>query len=131
MGETTTTVDRDVVITFPAQSGFLGLCRVNVSAVGGMLGFDIDVLDDLRLAVTEAVQWLLDGAAEGAEATLRIGLGSKSLSFSATCANQTGAASEIDDLASAILGATVDAFDGSVLGGIRRIEFIRSVIDEQ
>ena len=131
MSETTTTVDGDVVITFPAQSGFLGLCRVNVSAVGGMLDFDIDVLDDLRLAVTEAVQWLLDGAADGAEATLRIELGSNSLSLTATCPNRPGAASEIDDLASAILGATVDAFDGLVVEDIRRIEFTRSVVDEQ
>ena len=130
MNETTTNVDGDVVINFPAKSGFLGLCRVNVSAVGGMLDFDIDVLDDLRLAVTEAVQWLLDGAADDSGATLRIGMGTNSLSFSATCANRSGAAAEIDDLASAILGATVDSFEGSVAGDVRRIAFTRSVVDE-
>lgn len=131
MNETTTSVDGDVVINFPAQSGFLGLCRVNVSAVGGMLDFDIDVLDDLRLAVTESVQWLLDGAADDAEATLRIGMGANSLSFSASCPNRSGAVAEIDDLASAILGATVDSFEGSVVGDLRRIVFTRSVLDER
>ncbi len=117
----------DVVVTFPAQSGYLSLCRVNASAVGSMLDFDVDELDELRLAVTEAVNWLLDGADPAGTLSLTLGTSGRSLLFDASCPSLGDGSSELDDLASAIMGATVRDFFTQAEQGVRRCVFSKSI----
>lgn len=41
-------------LSFPAQAEYLGLCRLAVAALAGLAGLDEELVDDLKLAVTEA-----------------------------------------------------------------------------
>ena len=100
-----------LTIGFPAKPGYLTVSRLNAAAVGAAAGFDIDELDDLRLAVNEAVTWLLaDEHAGGAiELVLHAEEGRVSVAGARTGSDLPARRS--DDLIQAILGATVDEFE--------------------
>lgn len=119
-----------VVVSIPAQSGYLSLCRVNASAIGAMLGFGVDALDDLRLAVTEAVTWSLESAEPGTRMELTVSGVDGTLHFAVVAQASEAASADIDDLASAILGAMVDEFSTELEGGRSRLAFTKSSSSE-
>lgn len=100
----------ELEVRFPARSGFLRICRVNAAAFGADAGFDVDDLDDLRLAVNESVSWLLGDETSGGEVTLRLRAIDNGLSFEARRTGSALPAEELDDLVHAILGATTDHY---------------------
>lgn len=116
----------EVRIEMPASTSFLRLARLNATAFGTALDFDVDGLEDLRMAVNEAVTWLLDNA-DGARTvlvTLRGGHGQLEIEG---CLDGTVGADEVvdvDDLVGAILGATVDRFTLRT-GGSRSFELTK------
>jgi hypothetical protein len=105
----------DLLIRFPARSGYLSISRLNATAVGANGGFDVDELDDLRLAVDEAVSWLLLGVVDGDDPAgdvveLSISCRDGSLTFRG---HRSGSGLQADDpgeLVHAILSATVDEY---------------------
>jgi anti-sigma regulatory factor (Ser/Thr protein kinase) len=109
-----TTAD-EVRIELPATTPFLRLARLNATAFGTALEFDVDGLEDLRMAVNEAVTWLLEGVNGGGNSTVQVTLrgtrGRLQISGTLDGAPGTEAAEGVDDLISAILGATVDSFE--------------------
>jgi hypothetical protein len=109
-----TTAD-EVRIELPATTPFLRLARLNATAFGTALEFDVDGLEDLRMAVNEAVTWLLEGVNGGGRSTVQVTLrGTRGhLQISGTLDGSPGTetADGVDDLISAILGATVDSFE--------------------
>jgi len=63
----------DVVeLTVPAQTGFLGVVRTATAGLAARLGFTLDEIEDLRIAVDEACVMLLTlaGPREPVDATL-------------------------------------------------------------
>lgn len=64
--------DRPIVLELPPSSAYLTLARSATSAVCARLGYPIDRLDDIALAVSEASALLLQDAAPAAR--LRISL---------------------------------------------------------
>jgi hypothetical protein len=54
-----------IVIGFPAEARYIGLARLCVAGVASTVGARIDEIDDLRMAVTEACQWLVDAMGSG------------------------------------------------------------------
>jgi anti-sigma regulatory factor (Ser/Thr protein kinase) len=113
-----TTLD-EVRIEMPATTSFLRLARLNATAFGTALEFDVDGLEDLRMAVNEAVTWLLDGAPNQTTVLVTLRGTQGRLEIEGCLDGQPGteAAGEVDDLISAILGATVDAFELRTGGG--------------
>ena len=115
-----------LVIRFPARSGYLAISRLNATAMAAGAGFDVDGLDDLRLAIDEAVTWLVglpsdapSGASDSGqgspasgsddvELTIRCGHGR--FEFRGTRDGADPDQPELDDLLNAILGATVDDY---------------------
>jgi serine/threonine-protein kinase RsbW len=53
-------MDDQVKVSVPAQAGFVTLLRSVVAGAAGHLGFGIDAIEDLRLAVGEACADLLE-----------------------------------------------------------------------
>lgn len=111
----------EVRIEMPATTSFLRLARLNAAAFGTALEFDVDGLEDLRMAVNEAVTWLLDGADGGAVhkvmVTLRGTQGRLEIEGSLNGQPGSSRSDQVDDLIGAILGATVDAFELRTGGG--------------
>lgn len=109
----------EVRIEMPATTSFLRLARLNATAFGTALEFDVDGLEDLRMAVNEAVTWLLEEAFDHNRVlvTLRGSQGRLEIEGSLDGAPGRDKADQVDELISAILGATVDAFTLRTGGG--------------
>jgi hypothetical protein len=121
-----TTSDDALTVIFPARSGYLRISRLNATTYGAKLGFDVDALDDLRLAVDEAVTWLLDDEDAGGTVTLRL----SELSGGVRLVGERDGAvlpeRAVDDLVHAILGATLDSYElVGTKGGGRRVELVK------
>jgi serine/threonine-protein kinase RsbW len=56
-----TTLDGPIELTIPADSRLLRLVRLVASGLASTAGFDVEQLEDLRIAVDEAVAALLEG----------------------------------------------------------------------
>jgi len=106
----TETVDR-FTIRFPARPGYLRVSRLNAAAIGAAAGLDVDQLDDLRLAVNEAVTWLLADEDAGGELELALQAidGTVQIELARTGSDLPRRA--LDGLIEAILAVTVDQFE--------------------
>jgi anti-sigma regulatory factor (Ser/Thr protein kinase) len=58
----------------PAQTEFIGLARRVATSLGGLLGFNLEKIDELSIAVTQACGSVIEAATEawGPGATLRL-----------------------------------------------------------
>src|SRR5215469_13618644 len=58
----------------PAQTEFIGLARRVATSLGGLLGFNLEKIDEISIAVTQACGSVIEAAAEawGPGATLRL-----------------------------------------------------------
>ena len=109
MTEDSTESADDLQLRFPSRPGYLGISRLNATAIAASAGFDVEQLDDVRLAVGEAVAWLLSGDVDGAvEVTLTSRPGA--IDFRAVLTGADIPDSEPDDLVHAILGAVTEKY---------------------
>jgi hypothetical protein len=78
-------------LKIPAQTEFIGLAKRVATSLGGLLGFNLEKIDELSIAVTQACGRVIEAAAEawGPGATLR-------LSFSPT---EDGLTVDVDAIA--------------------------------
>jgi serine/threonine-protein kinase RsbW len=130
-GETLSDGDR-VVLTFPARGDLVVLARLVASAISARVGFDIEELEDLRLAVGELCLVALQGSdALHGDLQLEFTVLRDSLDISCTLAGARPAAGrsadgdEADNLSEQILAALVDEHgreqgDGSARAWLRK-----------
>lgn len=61
-------------LKIPAQTEFIGLARRVATSLGGLLGFNLEKIDELSIAVTQACGSVIEAASEawGPGATLRL-----------------------------------------------------------
>jgi serine/threonine-protein kinase RsbW len=118
--------DAAIELTIPADPRLLRLVRLVASGLASTAGFDVDELDDLRIAVDEAVSALLEGGA-GNPLPLRFDIGGGQVSMQGQVALASPDALDQDrlELSTQILGAVCDehqleVVDGSVLVRIAR-----------
>lgn len=100
----------ELIVRFPAKSGYLEISRLNATAMAASVGFDVGELDDLRLAVDEAVAWLLSDDPSGT-IELAINRAPGEVSFRGVLSGPDVAERELHDLLHAILGATTDSYE--------------------
>jgi serine/threonine-protein kinase RsbW len=121
-----------IELTFPARGDLIVLARLVTSAVSARAGFDIEELEDLRLAVGELCLLTLQGSDER-QGDVRLELTVSDGSIWAACTLERAAAAEAappeaDDilmLSEQILDALVDEHgreqhDGSVRAWLRK-----------
>jgi serine/threonine-protein kinase RsbW len=133
--ETLVNGDR-IALTFPARGDLVVLARLVSSAIATRVGFDIEELEDLRLAVGELCLLALAGSADARrDLQLEFSISQESLGISCRlgggAASTTGhtradeAEGEGDALSEQILSALVDEHgieqaDGSVTAWLRK-----------
>ena len=98
-------------LRFPATGGYLRVCRLNASVLAAELDFDLDELDDLKLAVDEAVTWLTGDDECGGSVELDIRHGDGRIEIVGTRTADDLPPRDAEDLVDAILGATVDSHE--------------------
>lgn len=103
-----TTLDGLIELTIPADSRLLRLVRLVASGLASTAGFDVDQLEDLRIAVDEAVAALLEGG-DGSRLALRFEILDRSVSMAGqTARSASGFDGERLDISRQILDAVCD-----------------------
>ncbi len=110
-----------LTLAFPARSGYLRVCRITTTTFAAGQGFDVDQLDDLRLAVDEAVTWLMSDEEAGGEVRLALQVAGSALIIRGDRTSDDLPDRAIDDLVHAILGATLDSYELESEDGRRSI----------
>ena len=97
----------DVIrLQFPARPDYILAVRLAVSAVAERVGFDIEVIEDLKVASAEACTLLLSAGAQQIDLSLTVQNGLELL-FEAQ-GSAPGRSSESDGLSQYLLDALVD-----------------------
>lgn len=118
-------VNRPLRLTVPASSAWVVLVRTTAVAVCARLDYDVDTLEDVRLAVDEVATLLVGDAVEGTDLQCELLPGADaSLSVSLTARTRSAALPPADSFAWAVLSALVDevetAVDGDVVSVVLR-----------
>ncbi len=120
--------DDVIELTFPASSSYVRLSRLAAAALAAELGFDVEAVDDLRIAVDEAVTLLVQGAPT-ATVSLQFRPTIDGLEVSGRCEGDGLPPIEVTDLVEAILSATADEHRVSSGTGFRAFELRKTRAD--
>jgi serine/threonine-protein kinase RsbW len=103
--------DGSVALSLPADPRHLRLARLTASGFSADLGFSLDEVEELRLAVGEASALLVEHAAAGARLTVRYHDDDGELVVEGRCPADAGSPLTVDPVAEAVLANTVDTFE--------------------
>lgn len=67
----TTTTDDDVHLSFPGTTSNIRLARLTAASLAGDLGFDVDSIEDLRVAIDELCAAVVEAGAGSIELSYR------------------------------------------------------------
>jgi serine/threonine-protein kinase RsbW len=118
--------DDAIDIHVPLRSHHAATLRLVVASVGAEAGFTIDELDDLKLAVSEVFNLLIEAAPDGSRqrARLRLDVDTAGLTIEIGNPEATGPV-ELDPLAATILSSVTDEYHVDD-HGVRIIKLVRS-----
>jgi serine/threonine-protein kinase RsbW len=114
-GQSGTRVAEVVRLSVPGSLEYVRVVRLTAAAVAARLGFDVEEIEDLRVAVDELASVVIE-AGDGAELSLSFSnLGDRFVvEGRAAVVTEPG----LDELTRQILGAVVDDFDISATDGV-------------
>ena len=126
-----TSAGRDTIrMTIPALLPFVRLPRVAIAGLATRSGFSYDEVEDLRLAVGEVCQVLLDGADRHGTLTIEFTIARGSMRVEVAIAAPPGRHDGVGEkLAEQILAATVGTVEVGDDG--RRIAFAMTASDDE
>ena len=119
-------IDGTIELKIPADARLLRLVRMLASGLATGAGFDVDELDDLRIAVDEAVSALLEGGGDAPLPLVFVVDGSSVVMTGETAGGDAGALDEDRlELSTQILAAVCDEHELSVADGTVRVRICR------
>lgn len=136
---------RNLQLRFPADNGYLRVSRLAATTLAADLGFDVDALDDLRLAVAEVVNYLVesstadhvvlrfetDHSAFRLEGTTGVDIDESGRREDSRAVDDSAVDdSGVDDLLHAVLGATTDDYRIGVVDNHRYVSLTRQLAHE-
>ncbi len=105
-----------VDVAVPLDSAYAATLRVLVTSLAADAGFSIDEIDDVKLAVSEVFNLLLDANSDGSgRAAVQLTCGADALTVTMR-SGQAGTPIELDPLAKTILDSVVDDYSVSDAG---------------
>jgi serine/threonine-protein kinase RsbW len=118
--------DEAVHLTFPAETRFLRLARLTAAGLAGDLGFDIEEIEDLRIAVDEACAVLLESAQEArADLDLVYRVVDGALVVEGTCPGEGSGPIEMHTVAREILRMSADEHSLEAADGQWRFTLVK------
>ena len=106
--------DDVVLLTVPADGGYLGVLRTATAGLAARLHFALDEIEDLRIAVDEACAMLLTQAVPGADLECSFELTSDAIAVSVAVLTLDGQEPSRDTFAWTVLTALAGEVDSSV-----------------
>jgi serine/threonine-protein kinase RsbW len=112
-------VTRPLRLTVPAASAWVVLVRTTAVAVCARLDYDVDTLEDVRLAVDEVASLLVADAVEGSDLVCELAPGAdSSLAVTLSARTRSAGLPPPDSFAWAVLSALVDDVEAAVDGDV-------------
>jgi serine/threonine-protein kinase RsbW len=119
-------------LAIPAASRYLRLARLTAAGIAADIGFDLEAIEDLRVAVDEACALLLEGCADtGAELELRYRAEGDTLVIEGRSPCRPDSAIEVHPVARELLELTADHYDVGSDGEGRHFRLVKRRRDEQ
>lgn len=113
-----------VRIVIPAHNRFLRVARLTAAGIAGDLGFGLQDLDDVRVAVDELCAVIIHDVDPNAEIELRYVIGEDHLEISGRCTHP-GPEPELDVVAAELLRMTTDEYQVDADGSGRSFRMVR------
>ena len=107
-----------VSLTLPAQTSYVSLARTLAAAMAARADLPVDQLEDIRLAVDEAVSLLISDTAESNTITCTFAPDGSALAITVTAATNSGATPPTDGFSWTVLTALVDDVTATSADGI-------------
>ncbi|MEV0404646.1 anti-sigma factor [Actinoallomurus sp. NPDC050550] len=106
---------RDVVtVRLPADSAYLSVLRTATAGLAARLDFNLDEIEDLRIAIDEACAMLLAQAVPGTDLTCEFELNDDAMSISVSVLTVDGLEPSRDTFAWTVLSSLAGDVDASV-----------------
>lgn len=107
--------DAVITVTIPSDSRFVALARLTGAGLGAELDFDVDTIDDLRMATNELVAVVVEWAHDNGRpsVTLTFTLADDRLDVHATADGDLDGADpiDLDPLTEQILASVADSYE--------------------
>ncbi len=107
-----------VTLTFPAQTGNVALARTLAAAMSARADLPLDQLEDVRLAVDEAVSQLIIDAAPGSDIACAFTLMGDALDIVVSGTSTSGRTPDADTFSWTVMSALVDTVTARVDAGV-------------
>ena len=101
--------DSPVRLVIPARARYLRLARLTAAGIAGDIGFGLEAIEDLRVAVDEVCAILIEDAGDDAELELVYRSTVEGLTIEGSCTNP-GAVPDVHPVARELLNMTADDY---------------------
>jgi serine/threonine-protein kinase RsbW len=130
MSDTRIEAPTAVTLVIPARSRYLRLARLTAAGIGADLGFGIDDIEDLRVAVDEACAKLIQGCTDDEHESdhhieLRYQVFGDRLAISGSAPCGAGMVTELHPVARELLELTADEHDFSTVDGAQTFRLVK------
>jgi serine/threonine-protein kinase RsbW len=126
------TVTGEIIkLTVPAALEYVRIVRLTASGVASRLGFDVEEIEDLRVAVDELASIVVE-ATDGGELAVQFAVQDQCLRIEgeASLAPNRAENARVDDLTAQILAAVVDEWELNTAESTVRFACVRRVPDD-
>lgn len=106
-----------LTLSVPADTGYVGLVRTLAAGVAGRLDLDLDHIEDMRLAVSEACSVLLADAAPGDDLRLDLHIGDRDVTAVVSAPTRSESVPRTRSFAWTVLSALADDASAQVGDG--------------
>jgi serine/threonine-protein kinase RsbW len=121
----TTDTEPKVRLVIPASSRYLRLARLTAAGLAGDLGYSVDDIEDLRVAVDELCAAIIEDAAEPAELELTYQESDGGLVVEGICRARSSQAPELHSVARELLNMLADKYSIGAVDGHRNFRLVK------
>jgi len=115
----------EIRLVIPALARYLRLARLTAAGLAGDLGFSVDAIEDLRVAVDELCAAVIDGTPSDGELQLVYRESNGGLVVEGTCQARTGNAPELHSVARELLNMLADEYSIGAVDGHRNFRLVK------
>lgn len=116
-----------ITLTVPAALEFVRIVRLTASGVASRLGFDVEDIEDLRVAVDELASIVVDHATASDLLEVVFSIAGGTLRIEGRVPVQSDTGPRLDELTSQILAAVVDSYEVETDSGFVRFSCNRKL----
>jgi serine/threonine-protein kinase RsbW len=117
--------DPEVQLVIPATPRYLRLARLTAAGLAGDLGYAMDAIEDLRIAVDELCAAVIEDTASPSELALTYREVDRGLVVEGTCRARSNNAPELHSVARELLNMLADEFSIGAIDGHRTFRLVK------